>query len=477
MRTRILEFVVQGVLRVNHVVLISTYELGRQPFGLASPVAWLKAAGADVVVQDLAVSDFDPAAVRDALLVGVYVPMHTATRMAEPVLARVRALNPRAHICAYGLYAPMNADHLHSLGADSVIGGEFEQPLVDLYHGLASTGRPAAGRSVVSLDRQEFLVPDRTGLPELHRYATLRLGSGQTRTVGSTEASRGCKHLCRHCPIVPVYGGRFRIVQAEPVLEDVRRQVAAGAQHITFGDPDFFNAPTHSMRIVTRLHEEFPDLSYDVTIKVEHLRRHAGLIPTLRRTGCVLVTTAVEALDDEILKRLDKHHSAADLRDVLGLLRDADLAINPTFVAFTPWTTIAGYAQFLHDILNLGLVDLVTPVQYGIRLLIPAGSRILELDDVREMIDEFDPTALAYPWSSRDAQVDELQREVLHLIRTGLDRRELFTEIWRSSARRLGPAVVTDPDLSHLPASPAVPQMSEPWYCCAEPTDEQLAHL
>jgi radical SAM superfamily enzyme YgiQ (UPF0313 family) len=469
---------------MDHVVLISTYELGRQPFGLASPAAWLRDAGAQVVVQDLAINALDVDSVRDALLVGIYVPMHTATRMAEPVLARVRELNPNVHVCVYGLYAPMNADHLRALGADTILGGEFEQPLLDLYRDLAVAGSGNGrqfGREIVSLDRQQFVVPDRSGLPALHQYAGLRIGPDRTRIVGYTEASRGCKHLCRHCPIVPVYGGRFRVVQVEPVLDDIRWQVAAGAEHITFGDPDFFNAPTHSMKIVTRLHDEFPDLSYDVTIKVEHLRRHADLIPTLKDTGCVLVTTAVEAVDDDILKRLDKNHTADDLHRVLVSLRGVGLALNPTFVAFTPWTTLPGYAEFLRAILRLEMVDLVSPVQYGIRLLIPAGSRILELDDVRALVRDFDPNALAYPWSNPDPRVDELHEEILDLVKAdqkvGLDRRDIFTHVWRATFHRLDAGPVADPDLSRLPAATTVPYLTEPWYCCAEPTDEQLAHL
>ena len=35
------------------VALISTYEMGRQPFGLASPAAWLRRAGAQVTALDL----------------------------------------------------------------------------------------------------------------------------------------------------------------------------------------------------------------------------------------------------------------------------------------------------------------------------------------------------------------------------------------------------------------------------------------
>jgi radical SAM superfamily enzyme YgiQ (UPF0313 family) len=470
---------------MGRVVLLSTYELGRQPFGLASPAAWLRDAGADVVLQDLAVSGFDAESIRDALLVGVYVPMHTATRMAEPVLVRVRALNPGAHICVYGLYGPMNADHLRALGADTVLGGEFEEPLVSLYRGLvagrADDGSWPAGRSVVSLGRQQFLTPDRTGLPGLERYAGLLVGPGETRTVGYTEASRGCKHLCRHCPIVPVYGGRFRVVQAERVLEDVRQQVAVGAEHITFGDPDFFNAPAHSMKIVHRLHDEFPGLSYDATIKIEHLRKHADLVPALRQTGCLLVTTAVESVDDDILRRLEKSHTAAHFEGALAHLRDVGLALNPTFVAFTPWTTLPGYTEFLQAMTRLDLVDLVSPVQYSIRLLIPAGSRILELDDVHAFLRDFDPKALAYPWSNPDPRVDRLHEIVVDIVKTGQsaghDRREIFTQVWRAAFNLLGNGESAGPDLHRLPPLTTVPQLTEPWYCCAEPTDEQLARI
>jgi radical SAM superfamily enzyme YgiQ (UPF0313 family) len=466
---------------MDRVVLISTYELGRQPFGLASPAAWLKHAGADVVLQDLAVSTFDAESVRGALLVGIYVPMHTATRMAEQVLTRVRTLNPDGHVCVYGLYAPMNAEHLRTLGAHTILGGEFEQPLTDLYRSLAGRRDTTAGIPVISLARQQFQVPDRTGLPALDQYAHLRVGDGQLRVVGNTEATRGCKHLCRHCPIVPVYGGRFRVVQDDTVLADIRQQVTAGAAHITFGDPDFFNAPTHSMRIVTQLHHEFPDLSYDVTIKVEHLRKYTDLLPALKATGCVLVTSAVESIDEDILRHLDKSHTMDDLQYVLKALGDAGLALNPTFVAFTPWTTIAGYAQFLDTIGHLGLVDLVSPVQYSIRLLIPAGSRILELDDIARLVADFDPTALAYPWAHPDPRVDALHRSIVDIVQAGnrsaTSRREIFGQVWAATVALLGDGHSTTLDLSHLPAPVAVPQLTEAWYCCAEPTDEQLAQI
>jgi len=148
---------------------------------------------------------------------------------------------------------------------------------------------------------------------------------GVRRTVGYTEASRGCKHLCRHCPVVPVYQGHFRVVQRDVVLEDIRRQVAAGAQHVTFGDPDFFNGFGHAAELVRTFGREFPGVSYDVTIKVEHLLRHADFLPVLRDTGCAFVVSAVESVDDYVLQHIfDKGHTRADFLRVRNCFAKSD---------------------------------------------------------------------------------------------------------------------------------------------------------
>ncbi len=376
------------------VVLISTYELGRQPFGLASPAAWLRQAGGVVACLDLAVQRLDEDVIRAADLVAFYVPMHTATRLATALIPRVRVLNPDAHLCFYGLYAPVNEGYLRGLGADTILGGEFETGLVSLV-GRLSVGTNGAGQArqpepLISLGRQRFLVPDRRGLVSLSRYATLTLEDGRPRTVGYAEASRGCKHLCRHCPVVPVYAGQFRIVQRDVVLEDIRQQVAAGAEHITFGDPDFFNGIGHALALARALHKEYPHLTYDVTIKIEHLLKHAEHLPTLRDTGCLFVTSAVESLDDRVLSLLDKGHTREDFEEVVRLFRSVGLVLSPTFVPFTPWISLEGYRDLLAALADLDLIEHVAPIQLAIRLLIPAGSRLLELPEVRDLAGDFD---------------------------------------------------------------------------------------
>jgi radical SAM superfamily enzyme YgiQ (UPF0313 family) len=444
------------------VLLISTYDLGRQPFGLASGAAALEAAGADVSCLDLSRQRLDESQVIASDVIAFFLPMHTATRLAQPVIARVRTLNPAARLCAYGLYAPLTAPLLRTQGVHEVIGGEFEDELVACV--FASPGAPdAAVRG--TLPRVRFRIPVRTALPPLSRYAALHV-DGERRRVGYTEASRGCKHRCRHCPIVPVYDGRFRVVPIPIVLADIRAQVEAGARHLTFGDPDFLNGVRHAADLLRAFRDEFAHVTYDVTIKIEHLLRHADLLPLLRETGCLFVTSAVESIDDRVLATLEKGHTRADFERAVELCRAAGLMLVPTFVAFTPWTTVHGYCELLQAIDRLDLVPNVAPIQLAIRLLIPEGSRMLELEDIRSLVGPYSLTSLTYPWRHADPSVDALQRRIESIVGHGgaADRSTTFTQIWdvAHDASGSAPPIRRDPPRR---ARAAIPYLDEPWYC------------
>ncbi len=464
-----------------NVVLISTYELGRQPFGLASPAAWLRKRGHSVLSLDLARQSLNETAIAGAQLIAIYLPMHTATRLAAQLIPQLRKHNPRAHLCCYGLYAPMNAEYLHALGVSTVLGGEFEDALVLLAERLATDGNSIAqaSDSTISIARLQFEVPDRSGMPAMEKYAHLIVPGYGFRIVGSTEASRGCKHLCRHCPIVPVYKGVFRIVGRDVVLEDIRRQVAMGAQHITFGDPDFFNGIRHAMELVEAFHREFPAVTYDVTIKIEHLLKYHQHLHTLRDTGCLFIISAVESVDDAVLGFLDKGHTREDFFRVIRTFRELGMTLHPTFVPFTPWTTVDGYLDLLHVIAEQGVIENVAPIQLGIRLLIPEGSRMLELGKMRRLVGRFDPQSLAYPWKNADPRLDALSETVQEIAgaaeRQKESRSATFERIWKAAYAAGG---LPAPRLNLSAQSQAsIPFLSEPWYCCAEPTQDQLVSI
>jgi radical SAM superfamily enzyme YgiQ (UPF0313 family) len=459
------------------ILLLSTYELGHQPLGLAWPAAHLTAAGHQVACNDLAVEPLDEQRVRAADLIGISVPMHTATRLGVRLSERVRRLNPAAHLCLYGLYASLNADTLLGRYADSVIGGEFEQPLVRLAAQLAE--RPdltpraegvitLAAAGGVFLGRQEFLLPRRDLLPPLERYAHLDDGR-RHKVAGYVEASRGCAHRCRHCPITPVYGGRLRIVQPAVVLEDIRQLVKLGAEHITFGDPDFFNGIKHSAALVRALHAEFPSLSYDVTIKIEHLLEHAAYLPLLRETGCAFVVSAVESVDDRVLQHLQKGHTAADVETALALAARQGLVLRPTFVPFTPWTSLAGYLALLEFVERHDLIRRVAPVQLSIRLLVPSGSSLLGTPALDQHLEGFDPASLTHVWRHPDPRVDALQARVVSLVERATRERQdealTFDQIVGEARAALGgPSGALPARPARRTTSPG-PRLTEAWFC------------
>ena len=461
----------------QRIVLISPYDLGRQPFALAEPAALFNQAGYEVKCLDLSQQKLTAGVLASATTVFLYLSMLTATRIAIEAMPRIKKMAPQARIAVFGWYAPVNEEHLRELGVDAVFGGESEGDMLAYAASISEQDdHPARTDSFVNLNRIEFLVPDRKSLPALEKYAQLILPDGSKRIMGFTETTRGCKHLCRHCPVVPVYKGRFFAVPADIVLEDIRQQVAKGAQHISFGDPDFLNGPRHARRIIEAMHEEFPALSYDAVIKIEHIIKYPEFLPFLRDSGCILVTTAVESVDDKILEFLDKGHTAAEFEKVVAMMAEHDIALAPTFIPFTPWTTIDNYLNLLNEIAELKLIMSVNPVQLSLRLLIPSGSRILELPKEETCITDFNPASLGYTWIHKDPQLDLLQENIRHWTEKaendGLSRLQIFNGIRRIALKAAGRSAE---DVTESHSGNSVPTHSESWYCCAEPTEQQLA--
>ena len=438
-------------------VLISTYELGRQPFGLASPAAWLRRDGHEVTCLDLSRVKLPVPLIKTADLVAFFLPMHTATRLFALVADKVRELNPAAHLAAYGLYAPLNQELLRAHGVQTVLGGEFEEGLAALARSLAANETPPDAPAI-SLARQQFIAPNapasRPSPPTRNSPSTAISAASATpkpAAAASTSAATA--------PSSPSTTAPSASSSATPYSKTSASQVASGAEHITFGDPDFFNGPGHAMPLVEALHREWPKLTYDVTIKVEHLLHQRALLPDLRRTGCLFITTAVESLDDAVLEKLAKGHTRADFIESLRLTRVAQIPLSPTFIPFHPWTTPESYRDFLRTLAELDLASHISSIQLAIRLLIPQGSLLLELPEVRDLVDPFDPIALCYPWRHPDPAVDALAKSVHSAIHKGglrqATRPEIFREICTLAAA--GPYPI-----SRAPRAPPSPTSPNP---------------
>jgi radical SAM superfamily enzyme YgiQ (UPF0313 family) len=447
------------------ILLVSCYELGHQPAGLAFPMAFLERAGFAPAALDLAVEALDEAKVRRARLVAISVPMHTALRIGVRATGRIRVLNPEARICLFGLYAALNRDWLLERGADAVLGGESEEQLVALALALERGVPPPSPPP--HLGRLEFPVPSRAGLPALARYAAFER-NGERRVAGAVEASRGCLRECLHCPIPPVYGGHFFVVPPQVVLEDIRRQVAAGARHITFADPDFLNGPRHALRIADAMHAEFPDLSFDFTAKIEHLLRHRALLPRFAAAGCAFVVSAVESLSDLVLRNLAKGHTRADVQAALDLTRSAGIALRPSLLPFTPWTTLDDYLELVEWVATEDLVESVEPVQWAIRLLVPPGSALLARPEMRPFLGTLEPENFAWPWTHPDPAMERLHRVVSRIVHEANHAGEpaalTFARV-RAAAYATAGTPPAHAFATHAERRPVAPRLTEPWFC------------
>jgi radical SAM superfamily enzyme YgiQ (UPF0313 family) len=444
------------------VLLISTYELGHQPLHVASPAAALRRAGHEVRCLDLSVQPWDDDAVAWAQGVGLSVPMHTAMSLALSAARRIRREHPALPLCLYGLYAGVSRELVAAELGARTIAGEYEPALV------AWAGDPAAPGALVHLQRGGFEVPARDLLPPLERYARLAI-DGEERLVGYVEASHGCVHRCRHCPVPAIYDGRIRIVQARTALADVEQLVALGARHITFGDPDFLNGARHSVAVVREMHERFEHLTFDCTTKVEHVLEHAGVWPELAAAGCLFVVCALESVDDATLERLDKGHTTAEAVRAIELLREHGIEVRPSFMPFTPWTTPRDVLDILDFVAAHDLVANVDPVQYTIRLLVPEGSLLLERDDLREHLGPYEPERLTHPWRSADPEADRLQARLSALVAQSAAAQEppaaVFARI--RSIVRAAAGETGDDALEVIPAGSTEgrPRLTEPWFC------------
>lgn len=456
------------------VLLVSTYDLGHQPLALAGAAAALQEAGHEVRCVDVAVEAIESSYVDWADRVAFSVPMHTAMRIALGVAEAVRARRPELPVCFYGLYAGLSRDLTVRSTGDAVVAGEYEPGLV-----AWADGSPPGQAVQLRRVRPPAAAPARQLLPALDRYVRLAIG-GEQRLVGSVSASRGCSHRCRHCPVPVVYDGRVRAVDEASLAADVDQLVAAGARHLTFGDPDFLNVPGHSRRVVASLHSRHPELTFDCTVKVEHILRHLDVWSDWAASGCAFVVSAFESVNDATLGILDKGHSVAEASRAITVLRAHGIEIRPSWLPFTPWTTIDDLVDLVDFVILHDLVANVDPVQYTVRLLLPEGSLLLSRPEMRPHLGTFDPTRLGWTWTHPDASVDELHREVSGLAerRVDQDPATTFDQIdalirGRASTRRPRPA------LGAVSAGPAGarPRLTESWFCCSEPTDAQMAPL
>lgn len=438
------------------ILLLSFYDLGKQPKIISELYSRLKTKYIEVDIVDYSIEDRDIQLDQyDAM--GIYASMHTASVLAHNYLKN--KILPKK-VFTFGLYGNV----LSELNENIYYVEDFESEKLSTYLNIKFNDNFTLKNTV----------PDRKILPDISKYA--HLVKGNTKLIaGSVETTYGCKHSCTHCPVPIVFNRSFKTYSEEKIISDVSNQIESGAKHISFNDPDFFNGPKYSLKILDTLVNKFPSITYDSTIKVEHILKYEKYFTELSKMNMLFVISAFETTNDFILNILQKNHSSYDIEKAteISLLNNMD--IRPTWMPFTPWTEIKDLHNIVSFIEKYQLRETVDPIQLTIKLLIPKKSLILTKPEIRKYIGVYDQESFSYLWSYKNPQVGELQETLFEYILQSYDTdentqyKDMVTLIEEFSNVKLLSTNGYD--------YKQTPKLSESWFCCSEPNQIQIDRI
>ena len=438
------------------ILLLSFYDLGKQPKIISELYKKLDNGSNQIDVVDYSIEEKN-LTLDNYDVLGIYASMHTASVLAEQYL-RDRKLPNKLFV--FGLYANVfsemfsNFQSIHSFDSD-----ELESLLeVQLNPNYSF----------------KHSVPDRTILPSITDYSHIVDGSNNL-IAGSVETTYGCKHECTHCPVPIEFKGMFKTFGTEKIITDVTNQVEEGAKHISFNDPDFFNGPKHALKILQLLNEKHPSITYDSTIKVEHILKYPDYFQELKNLNMLFVISAFETTNDHVLNILQKNHSSNDLNKAVELSLENNIDIRPTWMPFSPWTEQNDLISIIKLIENYKLRETVDPIQLTIKLLVPKNSLILKRPEMKEYLLDYDPASFSYAWKYKFPNIDNIQNELFTYV--------LQHESENEYAQYLGLVDILESHTnetllnSEKYSQRIVPKLSETWFCCAEPNKIQLDRI
>ncbi len=438
------------------ILLTSFYDLGKQPKIIAeiadrynTPEVNFEFVDFSIDKQNIDLATYD--------VLGIYAPMHTATILSIEYIKDKKLPNK---VFTFGLYGSVLEDFNSSIIHIKDIESDELTSFLGLY------------------ENQKFSlknnIPNREIFPDISNYAHLVDGSNNL-IAGSVETTYGCKHSCTHCPIPISFNGSFKTYSFEKIVNDVQNQVNQGAKHISFNDPDFFNGPMHALKILEALNKKFPGITYDSTIKVEHIIKYKKYFKELASLNMVFVISAFETTNDKVLSILEKNHTRSDLNNSIEISQEFSIDIRPTWMPFSPWTELKDLSNIVELIEGYQLRETVDPIQLTIKLLIPKHSLIIQRPEIKKYLGNYEKESLSYQWKYENIDAEKLQFRLFDFIlnNSELNEHKQYLGMVNIIEEFTGRKLLTNFKYDFK----NVPKLSETWFCCAEPSKIQLDRI
>jgi radical SAM superfamily enzyme YgiQ (UPF0313 family) len=417
------------------VIVATTFESGYQPLNAICAATAIKDAGFDVSLVDVYVEGLHEANFYYADVICISIPLFDSLSTGVQLAENIEKWNSKAKIVFFGQYATINANSLTGKYSHYTIVGEWEIPLVNLVKylngfetdllGVVDIAKARSNKTIIPyLNRSDFTLPDRSLSPPLIKYPQPQIDRllGEKQIVGGVEGTRGCHHKCTYCSVYAAYKGKIIIVPGDLIERDVEALVAQGMTHLTFTDADFFNAKKHNLKLMRKLHDEFPSLTYDFTTRVDHILENKEIIKEMVQLGLAFITTALEFPKQEVLDQVIKEIDMPMIKEAINFVLSLGIKLNPTFIMFNPWVGLEDLALFYHFVEENKLENIIDPIQFETRLHLYKGSPLLSNNpSIRNL--ELEEHEFHFDWKHPDPRVDTLFTESVTPVEEGVFKR------------------------------------------------------
>ena len=312
------------------------------PLGLACVAQATLDRGHEVECLDLMAESDPEAAVRRSMetfqpqALGISVRNIDDQNMANPrflleqarqVVAFCKRVSEPPIVLGGAGYSLFPQSSLEYLGADMGIQGEGESafPLLieALERGRSLSGLPGLYLRSQGLQGERGFVEDLDSLPlpDPNLFST-SVYEGEDFWV-PVQTRRGCPMRCSYCSTETIEGHAFRKRSPEGVVRWIANWVESGFRRFQFVDNTFNLPPSYALTLCSHLAKAQHPIVWRSILYPGKLEEK--LVKAMAKAGCKEVSLGFESGCDEILKEMNKHFRAKDVREAAKMLSDCGM--------------------------------------------------------------------------------------------------------------------------------------------------------
>jgi anaerobic magnesium-protoporphyrin IX monomethyl ester cyclase len=225
-------------------------------------------------------------------------------------------------------------------GADAIVMGEGEITIVELLDALKNKKEFHHIKGVAFRDGDKVIINERRPLIEdiddipfpayelfpMEYYRLLREPNcSNTDFVMVMLSGRGCTFRCNFCYRMDK---SFRPRSSEHIIEEINFLKANyGITYIAFSDELFMSSRNRTIELCNDFIKHKLNIRWDCNGRLNYASK--GVLNLMKKAGCVFINYGIEAMDDQILKNMNK---ALTTRQIIkGIEATLEAGISPGF--------------------------------------------------------------------------------------------------------------------------------------------------